>query len=212
MNFLTLKAQNYLIALYRLSIRYPYPPYPEYQSFTFPISPQRIRKVPIAMSQPYDTMGSAAQAGVNRQVDRYGMSPFTYEIEGTTGWDYHMTDGFQYPGIAAINNLIDMLYTYDQLNAEQMLSNNPNSYIMEWSDFFNGEFYQVEPYGAQEIHQSERSPLLQYYRLKLVGIQPISDPIAELVADDPIANILASSAPVAIGDAIQVSQTLLSNY
>lgn len=213
MNFLTLRAQNFLLAIYSLSIRSPYPPYPPIESFTFPLSPQRVRKTFNSMSAAYDTMGSAAQAGINRQIDRYGMTPFMYEIDGTTGWDFHLTDGFQYSGMAAINRLIDMFYLYDTLNAEQQATNNPNTYIMEWSDFFNGEFYQVEPFKDQSIEASDRAPLLQYYRLRLIGVQPIAAPIEDIsLLADPILQILEGSLPENVANILQFSSTIASNY
>ena len=179
MDFKTLKGLNFQLALYMLSIRAPQPPFPPVSTFIFPLSPQRIRKVFVGMSVPYDTMGTPYQAGVNREIDQYGISPFTYEIEGTTGWDYHMTDGFLTSGLAAIQNLQQMFLQYGELNAIQQANNDPNSYTMEFADFFNGEFYQVEPLGPLEIRASERAPLLQYYRLRLVGVQPLAAPLVE---------------------------------
>lgn len=212
MNFKTLKVGNDLLAVYMLSIRQPTPPFPAVQTFIFPLSPQRIRKIPTAMAVGYDTAGTAAQAGVNRDIDAFGMTPFTYEIEGTTGWDRHLTDGFLYTGMRAINNLKDMLYLYAQLNQEQRLQNDPNSYILEFADFFNGEFYQVEPIGPQIFRADERSPLLQYYQFRLVGVQPISAPVGSVTLLDPIALLLAAQAPTAVADAIQLTATVLATY
>lgn len=211
MDFQTIKVANLALAFYTLSIRAPAPPFPAVQTFVFPISPQRIRKVFAGMGAFYDTPGTPTQSGVNRDIDRYGTSPFIYDIEGTTGWDLHRTDGFSATGKMSIQNLQQMFYTYDQLNSVQRLNNNPNSYTMEWADYFTGEFYQVEPLGPQEIRASDRAPLLQYYRLRLVGVQPVSDPIAEAARDD-IALLLAVQAPSAIVTAVALSTTVLSLY
>lgn len=196
MNFQTIKVLNFQLALYMLSMRAPEPPFLPIQTFIFPISPQRVRKVMNAMAMPYDTAGTPLQAGVNREVDRYGTSPFTYEVEGTTGWDLHMTDGFSAPGLIAAKNLQNMFIAYDENNALQRLNNNPYSYTMEWADFFTGEYYQVEPSGPIEIHASERAPLLQYFRFRLIGIQPIAAPL--IAADLEAVDILFSSAPASV--------------
>lgn len=212
MDFRSVKVGNDLLTVYMLSIRQPQPPYPAVQSFIFPLSPQRIRKVPVSMAAVYDTAGSPAQAGVSRDIDAFGMAPFVYDIEGTTGWDRHLTDGFAYTGMAAINRIIDMLYLYAELNQQQRLQNDPSSYILEFSDFFNGEFYQVEPVGPQEFRANERAPLLQYYRFRLVGVRPLDAPLGSSFVMDPIALLLAAQAPTAVGAAIQLTATLLSTY
>jgi hypothetical protein len=135
------------------------------------------------MSAIYDTAGAPVSAGVQRQVDGYGIAPPVYEIEGTTGWDRHLTDGFLLTGQQAIQRLQQMLMRYAELNQIQRLNNNPNAYVLEFGDFFNEEFYQVEPIGPIEVRASSRAPLLQYYRIRLAAIQPLSAPIATTVLD-----------------------------
>lgn len=181
--FQTIKVPNFHTALYTLSIRTPNPPYLAVDTFIFPLSPQRVRKIATAMSTPYDTAGNPQQAGVKRSIDSYGISPFTYMIEGTTGWDRHLTDGFALTGQQAVQRLQQMIYGYEQLNQQQRMNNNPNAYIMEFGDFFNKEFYQVEPIGPVEIIASDRAPLLQYFRLRLVGIRPLAMPIGATELD-----------------------------
>lgn len=213
MNFNTINVPVVQYAIYRLSILGPYPPYPVYDSFIFPLSPQQVRKRFMSMSAVYDTQGTVAQSGVNRDLDRYGMAPFVYEIGGTTGWSRHMTDGFQYTGQEAVNRLISMFYEYDALNAQQRLANNPYSYSMEWEDYFNGEFYQVEPYGEQEISADDRAPLLQYFRLRLVGIQPTAAPAMDVAAtEDQIAVMLAASPQQGIANIVVLDAAIVSAY
>lgn len=164
-----------------------------------------------AVAVPYDTSGQPVQSGVNRDVDRYGTSPFTYEIEGTTGWDLHMTDGFSAPGLISIQNLQQMFLAYDENNAIQRLNNNPFTYTMEWADFFTGEYYQVEPAGPIEIHASDRAPLLQYFRFRLIGIQPIAAPL--IAPDLEALDILLSNTPAnAVTGTLVVTAAVLSLY
>lgn len=209
--FLTVKVPNLHLALYVLSIRAPEPPYLAIDTFIFPLSPQRIRKVMTAMSTVYDTSGPPIAAGVSRSVDSYGMSPFVYEIEGTTGWDRHLTDGFILTGQQAIQRLQQMLLRYAELNQIQRLNNNPNGYILEFGDFFNKEFYQVEPIGPIEINASDRAPLLQYFRMRLAGIQPIAAPITATALD--LMAIALAGTPAAVSrTTLAFTALLLASY
>ena len=210
-DFLTIKTPNFRQALYMLSIRAPEPPYLPVDTFIFPISPERIRKAPSAMSAIYDTAGAPISAGVQRQVDSYGIAPPVYEIEGTTGWDRHLTDGFLLTGQQAIQRLQQMLMRYAELNQIQRLNNNPNAYVLEFGDFFNEEFYQVEPIGPIEVRASSRAPLLQYYRIRLAAIQPLSAPIATTVLD--LMAIALQGQPASVTRAtIAATSLLLATY
>lgn len=209
--FLTVKTPNFQLALYVLSIRAPEPPFLAIDTFVFPLSPERIRKVSTAMSMIYDTAGPPISAGVTRRVDSYGMSPFVYEIEGTTGWDRHLTDGFILTGQQAVQRLQQMLFKYAELNQIQRLNNNPNSYSLEFGDFFNKEFYQVEPVGPIEIRASNRAPLLQYYRMRLAGIKPIAAPITATVLDLMAIALMGQPASVA-RTTLAFTALLLASY
>lgn len=181
-SFTTLKIPNQRLALYTLTIRSPgYALFP-FMTYIFPLSPSSVRKPFTAMSSIFDTSGPPSSNGVTRTVDSYGMAPVMYTIEGTTGWDVHQTDGFTLTGTQSIQQIQYMLGFYATLNQQQKQTNNPNLYTLEFYDYFNQEFWQVEPIGDQEIMQSERAPLLQYYRFRLAGIQPVSaapPPIAD---------------------------------
>lgn len=212
MDFRTLKVQNYRIALYMLSIRAPEPPFPPVDTFIFPLSPERITRQFTAMSEPYDTAGAPQYAGIQRTIDEYGATPFFYEIEGTTGFDLHMTDGFMHTGMQSIRRIYDMLMNYASLNQQQRLANNPNTYTLEFADFFTNEFYQVEPVGRQELRASERAPLLQYYRFRLAGVNPIHAPLLESGALDPIAVLMAMPGPSMVRTALALTTAVLSLY
>jgi hypothetical protein len=211
MDFSTIRVPRLQLALYMLSIRAPEPPFLPVETFIFPLSPQRVRKTFTGMSAVYDTAGPPSSAGVTRAIDSYGMSPFTYEIEGTTGWNLHQTDGFAATGQEAMQNIQDMLLTYAELNQIQRLNNDPNSYTLEFSDFFNGEFYQVEPIGPQEVRASDRAPLLQYYRFRLVGIAPIAAPLIDLAAD-AIDLLLGTPAASMLTATVALTSSILSIY
>ena len=85
-------------------------------SFTFPITPQSIRKSYRALSNAFDTRGNALQLGVNRQIDAYGNTPPNYVIEGTTGWQKHAADGMDLTGLESIQQLQQLLAQYAVLS------------------------------------------------------------------------------------------------
>lgn len=209
--FNTVKVPNLKIALFMLSIRSPEPPYLAIDTFIFPISPERVRKVPNALSAIYDTAGPPITSGVTRRVDAYGISPPLFEIEGTTGWDRHLTDGFLLTGQQAVQRLQQMLNHYAELNQVQQLNNNPNGYTLEFGDFFNSEFWQVEPCGPIEIRASSRAPLLQYYRLRLCAIQPIAAPISATVLD-LMAIALAGQPAAVVRSTLAATALLIATY
>jgi hypothetical protein len=116
--FRTTPVPNYQTCLYTLSIRGGNG-LAELVSYTFPISPQSIRKDRRALSNIYDTQGSALNQGVSRQVDSYGLTPPMYVIEGTTGWQKHSSDGMSLTGLQSIQQLQQLLAQYAALSQAQ---------------------------------------------------------------------------------------------
>ena len=202
---------NFQTAVYQLAIRAPAPPYPLVASYTFPLTPESFRKEYAAMSNFYDVAGSPAQAGVQRIVDTYGDSPVTFVLEGTTGWSFHSSDGYSMTGLQSIQSIQNFLNYYAQLNQIQVQNHVPDLYILEFYDYFAGNFWQVVPVGRQGLVRNVRRPLLASYYFRLVGIASLSAPPGAGAAD-PIA--AAFSVGAAQGLATfqgQVSATL-SNY
>jgi hypothetical protein len=195
--FSTAKIPETQLALYTLTIRYPGAGLAPYVTYTFPISPSSLRKSPSAMAAIYDTAGPSQMRGVQRTVDAWGMSPPNFVLEGTTGWDRHQTDGLALTGLQSIQKLQAIFNLYAELNQAQMAANNPYLYTLEFYDYFNEDFWQVEPIGEQEIRQSERAPKLQYYRLRFAGIRPVAAPPPDIFIADPILGLFAASASVA---------------
>lgn len=199
-NFSTIKVPNLRLALYTLSIRSPGFSLLSFFTYTFPISPSAIRKSFSAMSTMYDTAGPPLTQGVTRSFDDFGNCPVTYTIEGTTGWDRHSTDGMIFTGLQSIQQIQALLSLYAQLNQVQKRANNPSLYTLEFYDYFNHEYWQVQPVGDQEIRQSDRAPLLQYYRFQLAGVQQVSAPLISDIFADPVQQLFAAgSSAVARG-------------
>jgi hypothetical protein len=200
------------LPLYILSIRAPLPPYLPVETFIFPLSPSAVRKTAVSLTAFYDTPGPPSLNGVQRNVDNYGLTPFTYEIEGTTGWDRHMTDGYLYTGLQAFQRLQRMFQNYAQFNQSQRTLGQSQLYFMEFADFFNGEFYRVEPFGPMEFTQSERAPLLQFYRLRLLGLFPIGSPLENALVSDALALLFSLPVPTAVQKAILIGNAVAATY
>src|ERR1700733_15132572 len=116
-------------AVYQISIRAPGAAFAELSTYTFPLTPSSLRKSRPAMSSFTDTQSQAGSSlisalipgygssqGVQRVMDRYGLAPPIITIEGTTGWDYHLSDGFVITGLQSIQLLLAFLNQYAALN------------------------------------------------------------------------------------------------
>lgn len=172
-SFSTRPVLNTRLALYALSIRSPGGA--AYQTYTFPISPSALTKEYSALTNSFDVAGTPQQNGVQRVIDGYGITPKTFHVEGTTGWQQHSTDGFVATGIESILQLEQMLALYAQLNATAVAGNQP-LYTLEFFDYFQNDFWQVEPMGRQEFRQSRDRPLIVNYSLHWQGVVDLSAP------------------------------------
>lgn len=202
--FSTLPVPNTRATLYQLTLR-------EsasgqlIQGYTFPISPQMLRKESVALTALHDVQGPAYQGGVARQVDQFGQSPPIFQIQGTTGWRLHSADGFSWDGITSIRVLQGMLFQFARLNQSRAAANDPNLVTLTFSDYFMDEHWIVVPIGPQGILQDARSPLWAQFRFRLAAVRnlawpPISaaqDPVTQ-PASDPVA-AAQSGAAIAVG-------------
>lgn len=208
--FRTLTSPAVQPALYQLSIRAPGEAFGELMTYTFPITPSSIQTVRTGLSTYAETQGPSQQDGVTRQIDTFGLSPPTFLIEGTTGWDFHSADGFILTGLASMHLLQSILQTYASLNKQQQESGNPQMYTLEFYDFFGDNFWQVEPIGPQILRQSNDRPLLSYYKFRLVGVRPIG--VTALTVVDLIATSLATAVGYVIGNTINTFSNLFSGF
>jgi len=154
--------------------------------------------------------GPASSAVVSRLSDVYGLTPPTYTIEGTTGWDYHDSDGGILTGMQSMQLLQQFLSQYAQLNQTQRRAGNPQFYTLEFYDFFSDQFWQVEPVGPQAFRQSEQRPTLTYYRFHWEAIQPAGIPAVGLA--DALAQLIATPAQTAIANAALTMEAVAFAY
>lgn len=197
-------------ALYQLSIRAPQQAFSELATFTFPISPSSIRYEPTSLSSYSETQGPSVTQGVTRVVDTYGLSPPTIVLEGTTGWDRHLSDGYILTGLQSMQLLQRFLARYAELNQIRRQAGNPYLYALEFYDYFTQQFWQVEPIGPQVVRQSADRPILAYYRLRWAAVKTVGLPILGTV--DAIANTLLTPAQQAGINAARSLGALLVAY
>lgn len=209
--FRNVAVPNFQPAVYQLTIRSPAPPYPAVSSYTFPLSPEAVRKEFSAMANTFDVAGTPAQLGVQRIVDAYGNSPATFFIEGTTGWQYHGSDGYAMTGLQSIIQLQNFLAYFAQLNQMQVQNRIADLYLLEFYDYFSNDFWQVVPVGAQGIRRDVRRPLLATYSFRLVGVRSLSGPYVPQV-QDPIAQAFSVGAEQGLINLQSQLATTVSDY
>jgi hypothetical protein len=207
--FRTNPVAQYQLALYQVSIRDPLNYWADLATYTFPLTPTLLRMERNSLSNFADIQGPPGSDGVMRVMDTYGLAPPMWVIEGTTGWDQHATDGMLLTGLQSIMLLQQFLAKYAQLNQIQRQAGNPNLYQLEFYDYFQQQFWQIEPVGPQGIRMSADRTKLTYYRFRWAGIQPVGIPLTGVA--DEVLNILGqSAAQTAITTAQTLGATLLS--
>lgn len=201
--FRTVPVPASLPAIYQLSIRAPDQHFAELATFTFPLSPSSLRAERNSLSSWSETQGPASTQGVTRVVDTYGLAPPVFTIEGTTGWDRHLSDGYILTGLQSMQLLAKFLARYAELNQAQRLAGNASLYALEFYDYFSLNFWQVEPVGPQILRQSNDRPLLTYYRFRWAAVRAIGLPV--LGTADALLNTFATPAQQA---AVNAARTL----
>ena len=197
-------------ALYQLSIRAPGQVFAELSTYTFPLTPSQLRTERSSLSSFSDTQGPPSSQGVTRVMDVYGLAPPVFAIEGTTGWDYHLSDGFLLTGLQSMQLLAKFLEQYATLNQIQRASGNPNLYTLEFYDYFSLNFWVVEPVGPQVFRQANDKPNLIYYRFRWAAIKPAGLPVLGYI--DALANTLATPAQQAVVNAAMTVGAFVTAY
>ncbi len=179
-------------ATYMLQIRSPQPASTVNTSYIFPLSPSSVRKDVTGLTTYYDVAGDNTNQGVQRIVDFYGITPCLYVLEGTTGWKWHATDGYQYTGLQSIQVIENLLAAWANLNQQQVANGNNGLYELWFFDFFRTQFWSVVPIGPQGIRQDERRPILVNYSFRLLGLYPLGAAVAQQT--DSLASLLSQPA------------------
>lgn len=208
--FRTIPVPDAQPAIYQISIRAPGQIFAELSTYTFPLTPMALRYTRPALSSFSETQGPPSTQGVTRIVDTYGLAPPIITIEGTTGWDKHLSDGYILGGLGSLSLLVKFLGRYAQLNQIQRNAGNSELYTLEFYDYFSNNFWQIEPVGPQIIRQAADRPLLTYYRLQWAAVRSVGVPV--LGAADAMASVLATPATQAILNAASTVGAMVAAY
>lgn len=209
-SFQTGTVANNSPAFYQLSIRQPGFALAELSTYTFPLSPSQLSYAPNSLSSYTDTQGPAVNLGVTRVIDAYGMSPPMIVIDGTTGWDTHLTDGLILPGLQSMQLLQAFLARYTKLNQAQIQNGKSEMYTLEFYDYFSTKFWAVEPIGPQIIRQSADRPLLTYYRFRWAAYRALALPV--LGEADALLQVFGTPPARAVINAASTIGALLTAY
>jgi len=199
--FKTNPATTTTVPLYQISLRSPGATASVFNglTYTFPISPQAIRKEKVAYNTVMDVASSAAgYAGVQRIVDQFGESLPIYTLRGTTGWKYHSTDGFIWTGLQSVQRIEAILTSFAVKNQTQIQQGNADQlYTLEFYDYFANQFWEIVPIGPQGLDQSSDKSLFTYYTFRFACVRDVTAPIPA-IAVDLVANLLGADGIAAI--------------
>lgn len=203
---------NFRPALYQMVIRAPSPPHGVVFGYTFPISPANIRKEPTALTNIYD-VGSPDPnlLGVQRNADIFGQTPPMFVVEGTTGFQYHNTDGYGLTGIDSIIALQNIFSQYAALNQQQIQAQIADPYLLEFYDYYLNDFWQIVPMGPESISMDRSRPLLVNYSFRFAGLRNLSAPPPPS-GNDVVAQNLSASAPQAVASISLAVGAINLNY
>lgn len=167
-------------------------------TFTFPITPQQYAMQRRSLAAPYDTPGSSKNQNVNRIMDVYGLTPITFKIQGTTGFNKYVTDGFKTTGVDQLRILQGLLETYFS-NAQNSIPDQ-----MQFLDFYYQEFWNVVPIGPVVLSQSKDKPQWIFYDLTLAGVSRVASPPGTSTKNG-ITNPAATSNLTSLGNTVQTA-------
>lgn len=186
--FFTVPFANNQAVLYKLEIVSDPPITPS--SFIFPLTPNNVTKQVINLTNYYDVRGNANNYGVQRIIDQFGLTPPIITISGTTGFQFHSLDNYQWSGKSSFALLVHFIQTYAYLVASVTNSSQPSTMpAMLFTDGFTGETFNVVPIGQQSYAMDSARPIIQTYNIQFLAqstITPIAINISQL---DSIAQV-----------------------
>ncbi len=167
--------------------------------FIFPLTPVNVTKQSISLTNYYDVAGPPGGAffGVQRIIDQYGLTPPIITISGTTGFQFHSLDQFQWSGKASFALLVQYIQTYISL-LTQATQSNQQGFIprLQFTDGFTGEVFLVVPLSQQVYSMDVSRPIIQTYNLQFLAQQTaIANPIG-LAQQDLLAQVFVETSAI----------------
>jgi len=179
-----------------------------YMSYFFPISPTGLIKTIPVLNRPFTVQGIPVAGGAQYYMDIYGQAPPVWKITGTTGWQYHLTDGNTLTGTESLRFLQTFFRFFHYLSLNQTSST--TTYIIELYNYAENEFWEVIPVDKLIFSYDEKEPLFGKYDVTLQSIRKVADPPSPLVLHNPLAQALGNIAQGAVSTAANLASSVLN--
>lgn len=177
-------------------------------TYTFPLTPAGLQVQYASMHNFFDVRGPASQFGVQRIVDQYGVALPVVSLSGTTGFQFHTLDGYQWSGRNSIKKLLQIINNFTQ-QVQNDINNNTSLHSLIFEDTYNQISWSVIPYGQQTLNSMDNSkPLYNNYALQLLAIQDLSTPPPS--TPDPVANAFVQTRAF-LATALRITATNVVN-
>jgi len=176
--------------------------------YFFPISPTGLIKTSPVLNRPFTVQGSPNSGGAQYYMDIYGQAPPVWKITGTTGWQYHLTDGNTITGAESLQYLQLYFQYFHALSLNQTSST--TTYVIELYNYAENEFWEVIPVDKLIFSYDEKEPLFGKYDITLQSIRKVADPPHPLVLQHPGRQALASIIQGAVSTATNLASNVLN--
>ena len=156
-------------------------------TFIFPLTPSSVAKQVINLTNYFDVKGDPNNLGVQRIIDVYGLTPPIISISGTTGFQFHSLDQYQWSGRSSFARLVNMIQSYNNLVALSTNSSQVTTLpVLVFTDGYTGEVYGVVPLGTQNYAMDNNRPIYQVYDLRFLAASSVQLAAVSLAQQDPI--------------------------
>jgi len=179
-----------------------------YMSYFFPISPTGLIKTSPVLNRPFTVQGAPGRGGAQYYMDIYGQAPPVWKITGTTGWQYHLTDGNQFTGVQSLQALQAFFKFFHLLSLNQTSST--TTYIIELYNYAENEFWEVVPVDKLIFSYDEKEPLFGKYDITLQSIRKVADPPSTIVLHNPLLQAFGNIAQGAVSTATNLASSVLN--
>lgn len=181
-------------------------------TYTFPLTPANITKSVMNLTNYYDVQGDSNNYGVQRIIDVYGLTPPIITISGTTGFQLHSLDAYQWSGKSSFALLVQMIQQYAKLvslatTASQVVQMPTMTFI----DGYTGEQFNVVPISKQAFEMDVSKPIIQMYNLQFLAQATVAPTAVALSQQDPIAQAFIITTALQNSAALTMWNSLLSN-
>lgn len=181
-------------------------------TFIFPLTPSSVTKSVINLTNYYDVQGDNTNNGVQRIIDIYGLTPPIITISGTTGFQFHSLDNYQWSGKSSFALLVQFIQQYAVLVATAANSNQTVQMpVMTFTDGFTGEVFNVIPMSRQAYSMDVSRPILQTYNLQFLAQSSTAPTAVSLTQEDAISQTFLQARIISNSALLSWWQSLLGN-